>query len=114
MSNEADLQQIELGLENAQGMVELYEAFERLRNNADFKAVIEDGYFNDEAVRLVAAKSNPNLSAEDQVQIDHDIMGVGRLRQYFMALTAQGRSAENAIKAYKAERELIHEEEAAE
>ncbi len=111
--NQADLQEIEVSLETAKKSVDTFKAFERLRLNKDFQLIIEKGYFEDEAIRLVAAKSSP-LSVEDQVEVDKDIIGVGRLRQYFIAITQHGRAQENAIKSFEDEQAAILAEEAAE
>ena len=54
MTRVNDAQEIELHLESAKAMVAEAEALHRLRSNADFKLVIEKGYFHDHAVSLVS------------------------------------------------------------
>jgi len=44
------IEQIELSIEAAKANVEKMEALLRLIDNKDFKKIIDDGYFKDEAV----------------------------------------------------------------
>lgn len=115
MSNESDVQEIEVSMSAAQATINRMQVFMRLVENPDFQAIIEKGYFEDEAIRLVGAKSSPALASEvDQLELDRDIMGVGRLRQYFYAIVQQGRAAEGAIAAEQEELELMRAEGIAE
>jgi hypothetical protein len=111
MSNENDVQEIELSIETAQATVDRMKVFLRLVDNKDFQEIIEKGYFEDEAVRLVGALSSPALADEvSQGEMQKDIIGVGRLRQYFYAIVQQGRAAESAVKSNEAEIELLRAE----
>ena len=115
MSNESDVQEIEISMSAAQETINRMKVFMRLIENPDFQAIIEKGYFEAEAIRLVGAKSSPALASEaDQLELDRDIMGVGRLRQYFYAIVQQGRAAEGAIAAEQEELELMRAEGIAE
>lgn len=106
------MHEIELGIDEAKEVIARFDAFKRLIDNQDFKLIIEKGYFENEAIRLVAAKSSPTMSESDHVELDKDIIGVGRLRQYFMAIHQQGVAAMGAVKSFESERELMLEEEA--
>ena len=111
MSNESDVQEIEISMSAAQETINRMKVFMRLIENPDFQAIIEKGYFEDEAVRLVGAKSSPALADEvSQSELDRDIIGVGRLRQYFYAIVQQGRAAEGALAAEQEELELMRAE----
>lgn len=115
MNNEQDVQTIELNIEAAKATVDRMKVFLRLTENKDFQAVIEKGYFEDEAVRLVGALSSPALADEvSQAQIQKDISAIGRLRQYFYAIVQQGRAAEGAISSDEQELELMRAEGLAE
>lgn len=115
MSNENDVQEIELNIETAKATIERMNVFMRLVDNKDFQAIIEKGYFEDEAARLVGALASPAMSDEfNQEQMQKDIVGVGRLRQYFYAIVQQGRAAEGAVKADETELELMRAEGLAE
>ena len=112
MNNENDVQEIELNIETAKATIDRMDVFLRLVDNKDFKEIIEKGYFEDEAVRLVGALASPSLADDvSQSEMQKDMIGVGRLRQYFYAIVQQGRAAANAVKADEAELELLRAEE---
>ena len=50
-----DQQQIQISIEQANEVIALAEALERLQANKDFQVVIAKGYFEKEAIRLVEA-----------------------------------------------------------
>jgi len=114
-NNAQDVQTIELSIESAKATVERMKVFHRLVENKDFQEIIETGYFEDEAVRLVGALSSPALADEvSQNEMQKDISAIGRLRQYFFAIVQQGRAAEGAIASNEQELELMRAEGLAE
>lgn len=93
-----EVQEIELSIENARKMVKLAESLERLHDNPDFKDVITEGYFKDEAVRLVSLKAAPQMQDDhSQALIVKDIDGIGSLRQYFHTIYQMADNAQRAI-----------------
>ena len=111
--NEQAVQQIEVNIETANATIARKEVFLRLVDNPDFKEIIEKGYFEDEAIRLVGALSSPTMADDvTQQELQKDMIGVGRLRQYFYAIVQQGRTAEEAVKSHEQELDYIAEEEA--
>lgn len=79
------------------------DALGRLEANADFKRLFIEGYFKDEAVRLVMAKADPSLQEpEAQAAILRDIDGIGSLRGYLGGLRLKARMAEKAKADYLA------------
>ena len=111
MNDENDVRTIELTIEEAQVAVEQKKRFLRLTTNKDFIEIIETGYFEAEAVRLVGALASPALQDEyNQSQMQKEITAVGRLRQYFYAIVQQGTTAERAIAANEQELELMRAE----
>jgi len=114
-NNEQDVQTIELNIESAKATVERRDAFLKLAKNKEFKEIIETGYFEDEAIRLVGALSSPALADDvSQSEMQKDMIGVGRLRQYFYAIVQQGNAAEGAIASDEKELELMRAEGLAE
>lgn len=106
--NEETLKKIEVTIEDAKKAVALFKSFEKLLDNSDFKAVITEGYFKDESVRLVLAKATPDMDTpEMQAGIIRSIDSIGLLRQYFVAVTQAGRMAERAILENEEVREEI-------
>jgi hypothetical protein len=93
-------QEIELEITQAQELVRLGEALERLYANADFQAIIGKGYFQDEAIRLVHLKGDPtpsNQTPEMQASIVKEIDAIASLAWYFRKVLAQAQGAREAI-----------------
>lgn len=111
MSNERDLKRIEANILQSKEIVEFDKAIQRLAENRDFRAVIVDGYFKREAIRLVELKADPSMqSPASQASIISQIDAIGGLMTF---LRTAGHNAKNAIKAIEqdeAMREEILEE----
>jgi len=95
-----DIRNVEISLETAKANIALDDAVSRLYANKDFQAVILQGYFRDEAVRVVSARSNPCVYMEQNAgqakMIEDIITSVGGLQQYFITtklLADQSRQA---------------------
>ncbi len=105
------LAQLEQQIKDAQASLELGKALARLRDNPDFKKLVVKGYLENEAVRLVHLKADPNMqSVQEQAGIDRDINAIGSLSQYFRAVEMMGSRAESSIAEAEAAREEIQQE----
>jgi hypothetical protein len=103
--NDHTVQEIELSIKEANDLVKAANALDRLRKNRDFKLLIEDGYFKDEAVRLVGLKADPGVQQpEKQTKIIREIDAIGSFRNYLSTIYQRASWAEGAIE--QAEREL--------
>ena len=107
MSNvEEQLEQIEISDKQAKEMVSKMESLLRLVKNRDFKKVIEEGYFEKEASRIVLLKGDPEMQSEaDQRTLDNMIIAVGGLRQYLSSTMQIGRMAQRDLAANAEARE---------
>lgn len=108
------LQEIELSIKEAQKFVELGNALVRLQSNQDFKKIILEGYFKEEAIRLVHLKSDSNMqSAERQQGILRDMDAIGALEQHLRMVLHRADMARKAIvDAEELRDELLTEESA--
>lgn len=93
--------------EVAKEMIATGESYVRLTNNADFKFLIQEEYFQKEAARLVMAKSNGQLTPEEQSSIDRMIIGVGSLATYFELVMQRAAMAQSDLEALSEEEEEI-------
>lgn len=110
--NNNTVQAIEENIRQAKLIAGKGEALERLRQNRDFKAVILDGYFKEEAIRLVHLKADPSMQSPDmQKSIVAQMDAIGSLNQYFTAVVQQGSIALKAISADEETRDEILAEE---
>ena len=79
----SEIQQLEHSIKVAQKLVDLGDSLERLRNNRDFKKIFVEGYFQDEAVRLVHLRADANMqSVDSRKAIDTQIDAIGTVGQY--------------------------------
>ena len=116
MNDEMNLEQveqdIEISIEAARGAVERKNMLDRLFVNPDFKAIFEDGYFKDEAARLVGLLTDPEFSAVDrQTEIRNDMLGISATRQYLMNVHRLGKNLELQIAASERELEGLRAEQ---
>lgn len=106
----SDVKVIEATIEQVREVVERGVALDRLRANRDFKLIIQSGYIEKEAIRLVQAKANPDLQTpEMQASIDNQINAIGTLSQYFLLTTLLSRQAAADLEQHMGE--LAHLEE---
>ena len=99
---------LQQSIKDAKSSLELQAAAERLKTNPDFLAVVQKGYFTDEAVRLVHLKADPNMQTpEKQASIDSQILGVGMFSQYLHLIGFKAELARKSIDADEATLEAI-------
>jgi hypothetical protein len=88
MSNIPEIQALDANIKQATVLVEFGSAIERLSSNRDFKKVILEGYFEQEAIRLVHLKADPNMQANlSQAEIVKQMDAIGSLKQYLRTAT---------------------------
>lgn len=111
MSSIESIKELESSIQRANEHVELGKALERLFINRDFKLVIKDGYFRDEAVRLVHLKADPAMeSASSQESIIKQMDAIGSLSQYFVVLNMLARNGNRSIEADEQTLDELHSE----
>jgi hypothetical protein len=114
MKNASDsIENIEISIEHAQKYVNKMNSVFNLSKNKDFIDVIEKGYFEDEASRLVLLKADPNLQKPDeQASILRSIDAIGHFRQYLGSVINIGRMMEKSlIDDIETRNELLAEDE---
>lgn len=109
--NTLELQQLELNIKQSQKIVDLGESLERLVSNRDFKKVILEGYFEQEAIRLVHLKSDDNMqSSGSQYSIEKQMMGIGAFSSYLNTVRMRAQMAINALASDEQTRSELLEE----
>lgn len=88
-----EIQQIELSIEEAQKMVDRKNQLEKLFGNREFKKVVLDGYFKEEAARLATLTGDSALVAQ-RPEIFLAIQSIAKLQEYFRTVALMGNSAE--------------------
>lgn len=114
MKNASDMiENIDISIEHAEKYVNKMNSVFNLSKNKDFIDVIEKGYFEEEASRLVLLKADPNLQKPDeQVSILRSIDAIGHFRQYLGTVINIGRMMEKSLMDdIETKRELLAEDE---
>ena len=107
-----DLEQVEIQIEMASKLRKMRDNCVKLTASEPFKDIITEGYFKEEAARLVMAKS-ASLTPEQMTLIDNMIFGVGALANYIESVMRRGAEMDQAIGEHEETREEILAEEVA-
>lgn len=93
-----EVKQVELSIQQAKELIAKRDRLMRLTKNRDFKALVIDGYFQEEAAHLVqelAYAPSPEIK-EDMIS---QVESIGIFRRYLNAIDQQGQAAANALQA---------------
>ena len=107
-----DLEQVEIQIDMANRLRKMRDNCVKLTANKTWKDIIDDGYFKEEAARLVMAKSAA-LNPEQMKLIDNMIFGIGALANYIESVMRRGAEMDQAIGEHEETREEILAEEVA-
>ena len=101
-----ELEQVEIQIDVAQRMRTLRDNCVKLMDSKYYKDVIEEGYFKEEAARLVMAKSS-NLNIDQMKLIDNMQYGIGALANFLESVMRRGAEMDTAIGEHEQTREEI-------
>ena len=107
-----DLEQVEIQIDMAQKLRKMRDNCVKLTASEPWKDVIDNGYFKEEAARLVMAKS-ASLTPEQMKIIDNMQYGIGALANYIESVMRRGAEMDQAIGDHEETREEILAEEIA-
>ena len=105
-----DLEQVEIQIEMAGKLRALRDNCVKLTDSEPWKDIIGEGYFKEEAARLVMAKSS-HLTPEQMQLIDNMQYGIGALANYIESVMRRGAEMDQAIGEHEETREEILAEE---
>ena len=96
--NTSEVEAIERNIKAAKEFVSMGTSLERLSKNVDFIKVIQKGYFEQEAIRLVHLKSDVSMQSDaSQKSILAQIDAIGTLSAYFQTIAFASVQANKAI-----------------
>lgn len=96
--NNKYIQELDASIASAKETIELGTALERLFSNKDFKKVVLNGYFKDEAVRLVHLRGEPtNQSFEALASLDNKIMAISSFSIYLKNIQKEAELADKTV-----------------
>ena len=105
-----DLEQVEIQIDMANKLRKLRDNCVKLTASEPWKDVIDEGYFKEEAARLVMAKS-ASLTPEQMKIIDNMQYGIGALANFIESVMRRGAEMDQAIGEHEQTREEILSEE---
>lgn len=105
------IEQVEISIAEAKKLVERGAMVKRLSTNPDFKALVMDGYFVDEAARLAHLSSDPGLPENIRECVVRDLAGPGGFKRYLTTIARMADAAENEIEESRETLEELREEE---
>ena len=92
------IQELEANIESAKESIELGLSLERLFSNRDFKKVVLNGYFTEEAVRLVHLKGAPESQTSDaQKSIVDKIDAISSFSNFLKDIANKAELAEKTV-----------------
>lgn len=91
-----DINQVEITMEHAKELIKKAELVQRLTNHPDFKDIILEGYFTEEAARLGHLVGDPETVMDPRrgTMVQNDLIGIGALKRYMSTILMLGRRAE--------------------
>lgn len=108
---ERDIEQVEMDIEHAKKFIADGDRLNRLTQNADFKELIIRGYLENEAIRLVHIKNDPNTQTEEiQKNIEQSINGISSLVSHLREISMKANEMRRAVKSYEEEQDSMREE----
>lgn len=108
---QSDIQKTQASIDHCEELIARREQALRLYDNKDFKELIGEGYFVQEAVRLTGLLGDPN-DQMDQEAVMHGLRSVADLRRYLSGIVRLGNRAEDELEDHKDTLdELMHEDE---
>lgn len=112
MNSESELESLEISIDQAKKAIEKRNKLRTLIKDHNFTAIIDDGYFKDEAVRLVHLRADYNFKTpEAQEDNLKQIEAIGIFKAYLHTVFQQGQAAENALENHEQTREEILSED---
>ena len=112
MSNENEIHQVEISIQQAKESIALGEALNRLSLNPDFKLVVLENYLREEPIRLTRLKASPQCKSEElQTAIIKSLDAIGELIQYLGVLERQAEMSAQALAADEQTLEEIYAED---
>ena len=101
-----EIEQVEIQIEMANKLRKIRDTCVKLTDSDAFREVITEGYFKEEAARLVMAKSS-NLSVDQMKLIDNMQYGIGALANFLESVMRRGSEMDTAIGEHEETREEI-------
>ena len=113
MEAEAEVESMNITIQQAQRHVQLGDALIRLQENPDFKLLIMGDYLNDQTARLGHLLSDPTMQSKKQRRaIIKEIEAIGLLLSFLQHTDRKAAMAKESIHVNEAEIQAMNEAQA--
>jgi hypothetical protein len=97
--NQSEIRNIDIEIEDAKAAIRKLDMLKRLQKNDDFRGLVEEGYFKEEASNVILAKAVPHLREEKHQKVfDNRIIAIGEFRQWLSEVYTHGEIAQKALR----------------
>ena len=105
--------EININIEELERLIELNAAFQRIKENPDFKKVFDQDLFKEEPSRLLLLKASPYIKQDGHTlrAIEEKQIMIGELFNHFLAIPQRAEQAKRDIEADRETRESILNEQ---
>jgi hypothetical protein len=93
----SDIQDLEQGIKDAEHLLERRQMALKLYDNREFRVLFVDGYFKDEAARLVQNSTEPKYDAQQRADSLAMAQATGHARRYLSMAVQMGAVAEREL-----------------
>ena len=100
MSNPEEQKEIQVTVKQAESAVETYRALMRLKDNKDYKLIIETMYLKEQALDQVSLLAHQEMS-ETREKIFEDLVAKSVLNMFLLVIETQGKRYEDDLVAYR-------------
>lgn len=108
----SDIQDLEQGIADAKDLISRRDAALKLSENREFRSLFIDGYFKEEAARLVQLSSDPALNTDQRADALAMAQATGHMKRYLSMAVQMGAVAERELPDMEAELETLRALEA--
>ena len=104
----SNMQAIELDISEAKRKIELGNALDRLKSNADFNMLIGQHYFVEHAARTTSLLASPSMqSPQNQALLFGDLRAISELQQFLNMIAVEANKCAEALSEMEEARDEI-------
>ena len=109
---DTEIEAIEREVRNAQTIIKFADALRRLKKNKDFIDVVLNGYFKEDAIRLVHLKARPDMQSEEsQKLVISQIDAIGAFSAYMNTAFHKEQMAKKTMEDIEYARDNLSDDE---
>ena len=93
----SDILDLEQGIKDAEHLIERRNMALKLADNREFRVLFSEGYFKDEAARLVQLSADPSLDLQQRADALNMAQATGHMKRYLSMTVQMGAVADREL-----------------